>query len=143
MCVLVCVYNCYWQGSYYTMSHVHSVFRTQRDLVIAHGSVQILSPQCHFSHYIISVVTRGNTFYILTTFSFFLFLNKSVMKSGSVAIKGQFTVQKAALEDLSQHKNVERGIEFSPTFFFFFLNHLITQQRVFSAPEAQRRVCMG
>lgn len=64
------------------------------------------------------------------------------MKSGSVAIKGQFTVQKAALEDLSQHKNVERGIEFSPTF-FFFLNHLITQQRVFSAPEAQRRVCMG
>lgn len=65
------------------------------------------------------------------------------MKSGSVAIKGQFTVQKAALEDLSQHKNVERGIEFSPTFFLFFLNHLITQQRVFSAPEAQRRVCMG
>lgn len=117
MCVLVCVYNCYWQGSYYTMSHVHSVFRTQRDLVIAHGSVQILSPQCHFSHYIISVVTRGNTFYILTTF---FFLNKSVMKSGSVAIKGQFTVQKAALEDLSQHKNVERGIEFSPTFFYYY-----------------------
>lgn len=42
------------------------------------------------------------------------------MKSGSVAIKGQFTVQKAALEDLSQHKNVERGIEFSPTFFYYY-----------------------
>lgn len=40
-------------------------------------------------------------------------------KSGSVAIKGQFTVQKAALEDLSNSNNVERGLEFSLSFLSF------------------------
>lgn len=68
------------------------------------------------------------------------------MKSGSVTIKGHFTVQKAALEDLSNSRMLiaERGLEFSLSvfLFLFFLSH-IPQQRVFSAPEAQRRVCMG
>lgn len=61
----------------------------------------------------------------------------SNVKSGSVAIKGQFTVLKATLEDLSNI--VEKILES----FFHFLLFCIPQQRVLSAPEAQRRVCMG
>lgn len=62
--------------------------------------------------------------YLLTFFIFFFFLIiKSVMKSGSVAIKGQFTVQKAALEDLSNfNKMLRRALSsFSPSFIFFCL----------------------
>lgn len=43
------------------------------------------------------------------------------MKSGSVAIKGQFTVQKAALEDLSDSRKMLRGASSSDCLSFFFL----------------------
>lgn len=52
---------------------------------------------------------RAKLLYTLTLTPFVLFFFniqriKFVMKSGSVAIKGQFTVKKAALEDLSNLK---------------------------------------
>lgn len=59
------------------------------------------------------------------------------MKSGSVGIKGQFTVLKAALEDLSNFYKLLRGAQMFLSFF------IIPQQRVFRAPEAHMRVFIG
>lgn len=61
--------------------------------------------QSHPSYYASTVVTRDlfRLFVFKRFFFFFQNFQKSIIKSGSVAIKGQFTIQKATPEGPSRH----------------------------------------
>lgn len=66
----------------------------------------------------LTAVTRCVFFFFLLTSFFLLLVKKSINKSGSVRIRGQFTLRRLLRKTLSSYRE---GLEFSLSFIAFAL----------------------